>query len=291
LFELNRLPIDLDEQTVAARQLVELVFTPPHMVATVTPEVRLYALARKIHAVWKSYFLQQLQGPEVTVFQKECCMGPGDVLFIPAVKLLAIFRAVVEPADFDQLLELTELGAQYRAKLVNAKQNVPPHLKHLSEPTNEEFMQQLMREHDLSAQDVRDWLGLRYVLRSYSWLVQRVGDKANGPGQLIFLIREKQRSFINYTADADAPKSGSEFVGSLGIVPLRTTQIAEELGDNWSFGFVAAKSIHVPLKRVDFHALLDTGLVKRSVNDKHGDEISRSDLARGNFRKVTLRAI
>jgi hypothetical protein len=289
LFELNRLPTDMSEETLAARQLVELSLTPPHLLPEVGPDVELYALAREAHEAWKSHFVEEISGERAGVVREGSFIGPGEVLFMPLNKFMSIVREVVPASTLERLRDLSEQASLYREGIKARKEDVPPHLNHLLPPSDEDFVASLVRDHDITEQDALDWLGFRYVLRSYSWLAQRIGDKANGAAQIIFLIRERQK--VYKTDSEDEPiKRISEFSGGAGVVPLRTTQITEQLGQGWYKGMGEPKRIHVPLTRADFDKLVGSGTPKRT--NKHNDDvISARDEARGNVRRIPLRAI
>lgn len=289
LFELNRLPTDMSEETQAARQLVELSLTRPHLLPEVGPEVELYALAREAHEAWKAHFVEALSGDNAGVVREGSFIGPGEVLFMPLENFMSIVREVVSEKTLERLRELSEQAALYREGIKARKEEVPPHLNHLLTPSDDTFVANLVRDHDISEQDALDWLGFRYVLRSYSWLAQRIGDKANGPAQIIFLIRERQK--VYKTDNEDEPiKRISEFSGGAGVVPLRTTQITEVLGQGWYKGIGEPKRIHVPLTRLDFDKLIGSGTPKK-VNKHNDDIITAKDEARGNVRRIPLRAI
>jgi len=256
VFEVNRLPVDMDEEMLAGRQLAELILMPPHRLPAVSDEVELYGIARESFGLWKTRFLEILGGPEATAFKEGAFLAAsGDMLFIPVTKLIDVAHSVVSHELVRRMGELTRAVEQEKQRFISRKEDVAPHLGIIPPILNNAEMNELMRGHQLTKEQAEDWLAMRYMLRNYSILGQRISDKANGPSQIIYLVREKLK--VYKTNNEEEPlKRSSEFSGSVGIAPVRTSFIDEALGDEWKSGLTQPKRIHVPNNRKEYDALL-----------------------------------
>jgi hypothetical protein len=284
VFEVNRLPVDMDEEMLAGRQLAEVMLMPPHRVPAVTDEVELYGIARESFGLWKTRFLEILGGPEAVAFKEGAFLAAsGDMLFIPVTKLLDVAHSVFNHELLRRMGELTAAVEEEKQRFISRKEDVSPHLGIVPPILNGSEMNELIRGHELKKEQAEDWLAMRYMLRNYSVLGQRISDKANGPSQIIYLVREKLK--VYKTNNEEEPlKRSSDFNGSIGIAPVRTSFINEALGEEWRSGLSQPKRIHVPNTRKEYEALLTSSDSKKDSSRSSGvpgdDEKLRGNVQR-----------
>lgn len=285
VFEVNRLPVDMDEEMLAGRQLAELILQPPHRLPAVADEVELYGIARESFVLWKTRFLEILGGPESTSFKEGAFLAAsGDMLFIPVTKLVEVAHSVLNHDLLRRMGELTYLVEQEKQRFILRKEDVAPHLGIIPPILTGAEMNELTRGHELTRPQAEDWLAMRYMLRNFSILGQRISDKANGPSQLIYLVREKQKVFK--TNNEEEPlKRTSEFNGSVGIAPIRTSFIDEALGSEWKSGLTQPKRIHVPSTRREYDALLASSDSNKDASKTSGVPGDDEKL-RGNVQRI-----
>ncbi len=285
VFEVNRLPVDMDEEMLAGRQLAEVMLMPPHRVPAVTDEVELYGIARESFGLWKTRFFEILSSPEAVAFKEGAFLAAsGDMLFIPVTKLLEVAHSVLSPELLRRMGELTTIVEEEKQRFMARKEDVAPHLGIIPPILNNSEMNELVRGHELKKEQADDWLSMRYMLRNYSVLGQRISDKANGPSQIIYLVREKLK--VYKTNNEEEPlKRSSDFSGSIGIAPVRTSFINQALGEEWKISLSQPKRIHVPNTRKEYEALL-------ASSDSNKDSSRSSGVAgdderlRGNVQRL-----
>lgn len=285
VFEVNRLPADMDEDMLAGRQLAELILMPPHRLPAVTDEVELYGIARESFGLWKTRFLEVLGGPESTAFKERAFLAAsGDMLFIPVPKLIEVAHSVLNHDLLRRMGELTHAVEQEKQRFISRKEDVAPHLGIVPPILSNAEMNELIRGHELTRDQAEDWLAMRFMLRNFSTLGQRISDKANGPSQMIYLVREKLK--VYKTNNEEEPlKRSSEFNGSVAIAPIRTSFIDEVLGSEWKSGLTQPKRIHVPNTRKEYDALLassDSNKDSSKSSGVPGDD----ERLRGNVQRI-----
>jgi len=285
VFEVNRLPVDMDEEMLAGRQLAEVMLMPPHRVPAVTDEVELYGIARESFGIWRNYFLETLDGPDSMAFKEGAFLAAsGDMLFIPAKKLLEIAYRGLSAEIIKRMGDLTFAVEAEKQRFIQRKEEVAPHLGIVPPILTNAEINELTRGHELSKQEAEDWLALRYMFRNFSVLGQRISDKSNGPSQIIYLVREKLKVFK--TNNEEEPiKRSSDFNGSIGIAPLRVSFITQALdGEAWKSGLSQPKRIHVPNTRKEYEALLASSDSKKESPGSSGVAGDNEKL-RGNVQR------
>jgi hypothetical protein len=287
-FEINRFPAEMNDETLAGRQIGELLLTPPHRLAVVADEVELFGLAREAYQSWKKQIIAAFAGSEAMKLKEGAFLSPsGDVIFLSVHKILALSREVLPKHVFDRSMELVDKIGEERLRCIKSKEDVAPHLSLIPELLTRAEFNELIRGHEISEEDLKDWLSLRYMLRNFSALAQRVGDKANGPSQIIYLVRERVKVFR--TNDEEQPlKKVSEYNGGCGVVPLRVSMLNEELGEAWKHGLVQPKRIHVPGNRREFDALLQSTNNSNEKKSNSFEDGKNKEKLNGNVQRVVF---
>jgi hypothetical protein len=179
----------------------------------------------------------------------------GDMFFVPVTRLIDVAHSALNHDLLRRMGDLTMAVEQEKQRFIARKEDVAPHLGLVPPILNNSEMNELIRGHELRKDQAEDWLALRFMLRNYSVLGQRISDKSNGPSQIIYLVREKLK--VYKTNNEEEPlKRSSDFSGSIGIAPVRTSFINEALGEEWKSGLSQPKRIHVPNTRKEYEALL-----------------------------------
>jgi hypothetical protein len=132
----------------------------------------------------------------------------------------------------------------------------------LHQPPAPNEIGELASIHGIEPQELRDWLALRVVLSSYGWIASRVGDYSVPHHSVIFAVF-KSGGRVEGANDLG-------LVGRPGMVPLRGSKFAEELGVGWSARFNYAERVTMAESTEQYGKLL-RGIVE--IKEPEDDDL------------------
>jgi len=248
-----RMPTDMSDDCWVLRQWMEVLLACPHELSGVAHEVELVGVVRESHIAWCGEFFdsERVVSPASSgsIFST-----PTDLLFVPAPVIIEIMRRVVTRSTIERMhFLLDRVGAQQRLQELHTDDSDAGPTEQLSfdrvsPPPSRAELEALAALHQLSADDLHDWLALRVILSCYGWLASRVGDYSVPTTSVIFAVFK-----------ADRPLVGMNELGLLGragMVPLRGSKLVDRLGRNWSTRFAYVRKATMAESQEDYEKLL-----------------------------------
>lgn len=237
-----RLPRGLSAACRGLRQWAELLLAAPHELAAVTDEVEMLGLVTEAHEAWQDRFFAELRAQ-----RSELCDGAyatqSNLALFPLPTLLRTLRAVIAPeirARLEVLLQAVSQRQRVEALALDQGADAQVVSRAVREqvvaPLSHQESKELVAEHQqaFTLEDVRDWSSFRVVLQMFGWLARRVGDYTVPPSSVILVaVKPEERT-------AECNTLG--LVARRGMVPLRVTRIADQLGKQWYFALERAMS-------------------------------------------------
>lgn len=256
-----RMPIDLSEQSWALRQWIEVLLSCPHELASVSHEVELVGLVREAHVALRERLLASSSEGGARLGQLGFATQT-NLLFLPVGELVRMMRGIVDQptmARIHTLLEHVRRAQEALALTDDGNENGPAvqfSFERLHQPPSPTELGELASIHGIEPQELRDWLALRVVLSSYGWIASRVGDYSVPHHSVIFAVF-KSGGRVEGANDLG-------LVGRPGMVPLRGSKFAEELGTGWSARFNCAERVTMSETTEQYGKLL-RGIVEVKV--------------------------
>jgi hypothetical protein len=266
-----RMPVDLDRQSRALRQWVEVLMACPHELCAVADETELFGLVYDCHNGWISELFGAIVtlNPEVTT---KSFATDSNLLFIPVRSIIELAKKVIPEANLIRLSELVSLVSQ-RQKLETLSleflqesggepQKLPPYKKVLS-PIPFKEIKELAKEHELSEQEIKDWSSIRVLLNSFGWLARRVGDHGVPGHYLIHSVLKK----------ANAESEQASMIMLSGMAALRATRLKEKWGPSWVSRFAKVSKSRIAASRSEAKSLMEG----KEISEQ-GEEIENGPL-------------
>jgi hypothetical protein len=150
-----------------------------------------------------------------------------------------------------ELLELVSNRQRLKAVEVAKREGeVSDHVSfdRIFPPLRNAEVAELIKLHNLSESEVRDWSALRIVLTSYGWLARRVGDYTVPESSIIFAVFKSREPL------AGANSLG--LVGTSGMVPFRGAKLEARWGSSWSSRFTYADKATMAESTEDYEKLM-----------------------------------
>lgn len=237
VLDMNRLAIDLEDGAISGRQLGELLLAQPQNLPMLSDEVELFGLARESYRYWKEELFRAWDDVADKSLRQSSILNPsGEVLFLPVRQVLKLATRSIDMSVIRRMGELSEEVAKYCKSLRTREglESMPIHLQIVPGLIDASEGERIKNEHQLSAKEMANWLALRYMLRNYSVIGQRIGDKANGPSQLLHLSYFK------------GPYANRQLMVCRGVVPLRTNIFSDNLDETvWKEHVVQITNVDV----------------------------------------------
>lgn len=248
-----RMPLGLEPDTWVVRQWMEVLLSNPHDLPGVADEVELVGLVRAAHEAWCREFLDASSAlsPEIAGASYSTASG---LLFVPLSKVIELLKRSVSEAEIHRMGELLELVSnRQRLKAVEVAKREGEVSDHVSfdrifPPLRNAEVAELIKLHNLSESEVRDWSALRIVLTSYGWLARRVGDYTVPESSIIFAVFKSREPL------AGANSLG--LVGTSGMVPFRGAKLEARWGSSWSSRFTYADKATMAESTEDYEKLM-----------------------------------
>jgi hypothetical protein len=266
------LPTDIEDDVLALRQWAEVLLACPHDLPEVALDLELFALLRETNKAWQCLFFDPTY-PNSSSWRANSYATRTDLLFIPLVDLVKSLKEVIDPdylVHMQILIDAVASGqrvVEAKAAAIEGSTPTRSSCERVHALPSKERIEALATLHGVSARDMRDWLVLRHVLSSFSWLANRVGDYSVPEISAVFAVFQ-----------ATPILSGSNSHGRLGLrgmVPIRGSKVRELLGFGWGAQCIDVDRVTIAEREQDFENLLQ-GIDERGPSKDLSDELVTS---------------
>jgi len=250
-----KLPLNMSDESRAARQWVELLMSCPNELQTVSDEVEMYGIVCEVHARWTQLIFDGVMtsSPDTTdgVYATQ-----GNLFLMPLSKVVKLTRQCIPSKLLSRLSVLVAaVSQQQRLKALaveassedSLRGGIPAYAR-VFPPLSEQEIKALAQSYQIPTDVIRDWGSLRIILNQFGWLARRVGDYSVPESSIIFAVMNSDGANIN------ANELG--LIGVAGMVPLRGTRFEEKWGKTWQSRFTQVLSATMAESRDEFDKLM-----------------------------------
>lgn len=224
---------DLNVDSRALRQWIELCLANPHELFEVADEVELFGLVGQGYQAWVEEFYKDLDQEA----DQEIYATKTNLLFVPVSRIVrqaakALNAKTISRLDvLVQKISARQLAYQKRLANTSTEENLEeiPFYDRVNLPLDKDQIAKLADMHNCEAKDLRVWSAIQIVLNSYGWLSRRVGDYTVPDHSVIFAVLR--------TGEKAPGANQFGLVGKTAMIPLRGHKLEYKFGRAWKNKF------------------------------------------------------
>ena len=264
------LPVDMQMESRALRDWLEILYSQNKHLAETAQLVELDAHIEEIGTTWNREFYTRIRRYAGMHPQAAAPSGPWwkgvvwrSIVLMPLKDVVDIALAEVEPARLHRIGELLGSTRSIQASISTAVR-LPGFKRQATEALKSgldaDSIVQGLAQAEGGKQLLERWIVVRRMLNRNNWLSTRLGDDAVSVDGLV------QAIVIDRSINPDRP----EVIGFDALVPLRQRRFKELLGSRWDVSYYGDSSHPMDIEPFSVRDRYLTILEQRKRESEHG---------------------